>query len=174
MRHAIIPVILLFMLAFEGVAIELLPPSIKFAEIYIIPQWVLMFLILVTIYSYTKMPIIPIIYGAVFGLMTDIVYTNILGVYMFVVALAVYVAQLLNRLFQANIFMVIIIATVSLFVLEFSLVFIYSFLGISTMSINQFLVFRFLPTWIANILFIVIIYYPTKQLLKWMNAKKIT
>lgn len=172
MRHAIIPVILLFMLAFEGVAIELLPTSIKFAEIYLIPQWILMFLILVVAFSYHNQPIVPILYGALFGLMTDIVYTNILGVYMFVLGLSVYVAQLLNRLFQANLLMIIIIATVSLFVLEVSLLLIYTSLGISTMPFTDFLIYRLIPTWLANLLFIVIIYYPTKKLLAWINVKK--
>lgn len=172
MRHAIIPIILLFMLAFEGVAIELLPPSIKFADIYIIPQWILMFLILVTTYSYMNNPIIPIIYGAVFGLMTDIVYTSILGVYMFALGLSVYVAQLLNRMFQTNLIMIMLIATICLFVLETVLVLIYSFLGISTLPFGQFFIYRFLPTWIANLFFIALIYYPAKKLLAWINVKK--
>lgn len=174
MRRTMIPIILLIILAFEGVATEILPPSIKFSEFYLVSHWLLMFLILVTTFSYEKKPIIPIIYAAIFGLMTDIVYTSILGVYMFVLALSVYVAQLLNRLFQANFLMVITISTITLLFMELSLFIIYSFLGISTMPIEPFFMYRFIPTWIANLLFLSVIYYPTKRLLAWIDMKNLT
>src|SRR5690625_4774441 len=118
MRRSIVPIILLIMLATEGVAMELLPSSIKFADIYIIPHWILLFLILTVVLLYPNNTVIPIIYAAIFGLMTDIVYTGILGVYMFVLSIAVYITQLLNRLFQANFLMTLIISSVALFVME--------------------------------------------------------
>lgn len=172
MRHSLIPIILLIMLATEGVAMELLPSFIKFADIYIVPHWILLFLILVTTYSYLQNSMLPIIYAAIFGLMIDVVYTGILGVYMFVLPLSLYVTQLLNRLFQANIFMVILITTVSLFVMEAGLLVIYSFLGFSTMPFAHFIIFRFIPTWLANLVFIIVIYYPTRKLLAWIDTKK--
>ncbi|NLI67302.1 MAG: rod shape-determining protein MreD [Bacilli bacterium] len=172
MRHALIPILLLFLLAFEGVAIELLPAAVKFSDVYLVPQWLLMFLILLTTFSYTKYPIIPIIYGALFGLMTDIVYTSMLGVYMFVLGFTVYIAQLLNRMLQNNLVMMLVIATCCLFVLETSLVMIYSFLGISTMPFGQFIIYRFLPSWIANLIFFLVIYHPTRKLLAWIDVKK--
>lgn len=174
MRHSLIPIILLFMLAAEGVAMELLPSSIKFADIYIIPHWILMFLVIVTTYAYQNQAMIPIVYAGIFGLMIDIVYTGILGVYMFVVPLALYIAQLLNRSFQANIWMVLIITSMSLFVLEVALLIIYSFLGISTMDFSDFILYRFFPTLLANLVFILVIYYPSRKILAWIDMKKFT
>src|SRR5699024_12211823 len=88
MKRIIIPFVLIVILAFQGVAMELLPPSIKFAKVYLTPHWILIFLILVAGFVYPQKPMIPIIYAAVFGLMTDIVYTGVLGVYMFVIAMS--------------------------------------------------------------------------------------
>src|SRR5690625_2656681 len=102
MKRAIIPFLLLFMLAAQGVAMELLPPAIKFSDVYIIPHWLLMMLILQVTNEETDHPFVPILYGALFGLIMDVVYTGILGIYMFVLSLSVYVVQLLHRLFQTN------------------------------------------------------------------------
>src|SRR5699024_3760312 len=116
MKRIFIPIILLIMLAIEGVAMELLPPSIKFASIYLTPHWLLLFLILVVTFAYPNESFIPIVYAAVFGLMTDIVYTGVLGVYMFMLALAVYIGQLLNRYLQTNFSMLLVISLASLVV----------------------------------------------------------
>lgn len=167
MKRAVIPLMLLFLLAIEGVAMELLPSSIKYASFYITPHWLLLFLILVIAYVYPVDATVPIIYAAISGLMIDIVYTGVLGVYMFVLAIAVYVAYLLNRLLQANFLMIALIALLSMFVMEVSLFAIYTMLGFLTMSVKDFFLLRFIPTIIANLLFIAIIYYPSKQLLLW-------
>lgn len=169
MKRIIIPLLLLFILAFQGVAMELLPPSIKFATLYLTPHWLLLFLILVAGFVYPQKPMIPIMYAAVFGLMTDIVYTGVLGVYMFVIAMSLYVAQLLYRLLQVNLLMVSVISVISVFVVEISLLAIYSLIGFSTMTIGDFFIYRFLPTILANILFLIIIYFPSRRILLWVS-----
>jgi len=169
MKRAILPILLLFTLAAQGVAIELLPPAIKFADIYIIPHWLLMMLILQVTYEETDNTLIPILYGAIFGLITDIVYTGILGIYMFVLALSVYVVQLLHRLFQTNYITNVFFSIVSVLVMEIALLFIYTFLTVPTMTFANFALLRLLPTTLANVIFISIIFYPMKQLFHWLN-----
>ncbi|HZW67865.1 MAG TPA: rod shape-determining protein MreD [Pseudogracilibacillus sp.] len=169
MKRIIIPFVLIVILAFQGVAMELLPPSIKFAKVYLTPHWILIFLILVAGFVYPQKPMIPIIYAAVFGLMTDIVYTGVLGVYMFVIAMSLYVAQLLYRLLQVNLLMVSVISIISLLIVEISLLAIYSLIGYSTMPLGDFFIYRFLPTILANILFLIIIYLPSRRLLLWSS-----
>lgn len=169
MKRMLIPIILLIMLAIEGVAMELLPPSIKFASVYMTPHWILIFLIFVVTYAYPNESFMPILFATIFGLMTDIVYTGILGVYMFMLAISVYIGQLLNRLLQTNIFMMMLIALVSLSAMELGLFGIYSLLGISAMPYNDFFIHRLAPTIIANLLFFIVIYYPVKKMLLWIN-----
>lgn len=169
MKRMLIPIILVIMLATEGVAMELLPPSIKFASMYMTPHWILIVLILVVTYAYPNNSFIPIMFAAVFGLMTDIVYTGVLGVYMFMLALAVYFGQLLNRLLQTNFFMVMLITLVSLSAMELGLFGIYTLLGISTMLFDDFFIYRLAPTLLANLLFFIVIFYPTRKLLLWVN-----
>lgn len=169
MKRIFIPVILLFMLAIEGVAMELLPATIKYASIFMTPHWLLLFLIMLVMYVYPNDSIIPIIYAIIFGLMIDIVYTEVLGVYMFMLAISLYIAQILNRWLQANFLMTLLISMVSLIVIEVGILTIYAAIGLITVSISDFTVYRLLPTVLANLLFIILIYYPGKRMLLWVN-----
>lgn len=171
MKRIILPFILLIVLALEGVAIELLPVAFKASSLYIIPHWILLVLILATLIFDKGNTLTAIVYGAVFGLMIDIVYTGILGVYMFVIPFTLYIAGFLNRFLQTNWFMSLVITAVCLFITELSLYSIYSFIGTVTMTFSYFLSNRFLPTLIANLLFMVIIYYPMEKLLFWINTE---
>lgn len=169
MKRTLMPIILLVILAAEGVAMELLPPSIKYASIYITPHWVLLFLILIVAYGYPGNTLIPILYAALFGLMIDVVYTGVLGIYMFVLAVVIYVAQLLTRLLQANFLVLLLISVISLFTMEIGLLAIYTLLGFTTMPMQEFFINRFSPTLLANLLFMIVIFYPSKKILTWMN-----
>ncbi|SRR5690625_108684 len=170
-RLVTISLIMLLLLAIEGVAIELLPSFIKLSQVYLTPHWLLLFLIIVVSFGYPNDSTIPITFAVVFGLMTDIVYTGILGVYMFMLALSVYSSQLLNRLLQANLWMLLLIAFASITVMEVGLLSIYSLIGIPTMSLNNFLLYRYIPTVVANLLFLLIIYVPSRKLLHWMKEE---
>lgn len=171
MKKNILPFMLLIVVALEGVAMKMLPVQFKAANLYIIPHWVLLILLLVTLFLDNRSIMTAIIYGAIFGLIIDIVYTGILGIYMFVIPFTLYIAGLLNRFLQTNLLMTLVITTVCLFIAELSLYSIYGFIGTDTMTFSYFISNRFLPTLIANLLFIVIFYLPMKKLLLWINIK---
>lgn len=168
-QYTLIPFLLFLIVALEGVAMELLPNFIKFAPYYIIPYWLLLVLILITFFLYENKPSLPIVYAIIFGLILDIVYTGILGVHMFIFAFVVYVMQLLNRVLQINLIVSIITVVVSVTLTEFLLYIIYSFIGFVSMPLNVFLINRLMVTLIANIVFMMIIYWPAKQLFLWMK-----
>ena len=71
-RLVTISLIMLLLLAIEGVAIELLPSFIKLSQVYLTPHWLLLFLIIVVSFGYPNDSTIPITFAVVFGLMTDI------------------------------------------------------------------------------------------------------
>ncbi len=172
-RLVTISLTMLFLLAIEGVAMELLPPFIKLSEFYLTPHWLLVFLTIVVSFSYQHDATMPITFAVVFGLMTDIVYTGVLGVYMFMLALSVYTGQLLNRFLQANFWVLWIITFLTITVMELGLLSIYSFIGVPTMSFNNFILYRYLPTIGANLLFLIIIYLPTRKLLEWTEEEEL-
>src|SRR5690625_894519 len=102
MQKTFIPIILFVLLVLEGVAIDFIPHSIIPEYLMIVPHWTLIFLILVAQFYDKEDTFFAIVYAIVFGLLVDIIYTDLLGVYMFVYPLSIYIITLLKRLFQSN------------------------------------------------------------------------
>lgn len=169
MKRLLLVPILFVIMATEGVAVELLPSALKFSDFQMIPHWLLLFLLVVTMYLDTEDSFLAIIFGVIFGLMTDIIYTGILGIYMFMIPFALYIAKLLFRMLQTNFIMCLLVTAISLVIVEFGIYFIYSFLGIASISPTPFMLERLLPTVLANLVFMMIIFLPVKKLVIWMN-----
>lgn len=172
LKRLLFPLILFVLLVSEGLALDLLPSTLTSTEILIIPHWVLVFLTLVTLFYDTNDTFYAIIYGILFGLLIDIVYTGILGVYMFTYPFTLYIVHLLKRFFQTNLIMTLFISMIGIIISELLLLFIFSIVGIVDVAMTQFLMNRLLPTLLANILFLVPLYLLfTKRLIRWSNEQ---
>src|SRR5699024_845062 len=168
MKRLIFSLILFVLLVSEGVALDLLPSSLTASDTLIVPHWVLMFLVLLTLFYDTNDSFFSIMYGVAFGLLIDVVYTNILGGYMFAYPFAIYIVHLLKRLLQTNLTMTIIIASIGILITELLLYFVYSIVGAIDAAMSDFLLSRFLPTLLANILFLIPAYVlSAKWLQRW-------
>jgi len=168
MKKLIIPVILFLLLVLEGVAIELLPVSIFPIHYLIVPHWVFIFLVIVMLFYDTSETFFGIIYAVIFGLLIDIVYTDFLGIYMFVYPFSIYIVSLLKQVFQANFYITMLLSTLGIIIVEVLILFIYTFIGVIDITNHHFLLDRLLPTILANLLFLIFI-YPlfAKRLYKW-------
>lgn len=168
MRRLIIPLILFFLVVFEGIALDLLPSSLVMSKFVIAPHWVLMYLVLVALFYDTADSFYGIIYAIIFGLLIDIVYTGVLGVYMITYPVGIYALVLMKRFLQANWYMTILMSVIVITIVECLLVFIYSLVNIADPLSLTFFKYRLLPTILANII-ILLLFYPlsTKRLTKW-------
>jgi len=168
MKKLIIPIILFLLLVLEGVAIELLPFNLIPIHYLIVPHWVFVFLVLVNLFFDTSETFFSIIFAVIFGLLIDIVYTEFLGIYMFAYPLSIYVISLLKNIFQANFYITVLLSTIGIIIVETLILFIYTFIGAIEISNHHFLIDRLLPTVLANILFLLIIYpLMAKRLYRW-------
>ncbi|HLR71677.1 MAG TPA: rod shape-determining protein MreD, partial [Pseudogracilibacillus sp.] len=93
MKRLLFLIILFGLLVLEGVAIDLLPAILTSSETLIVPHWVLIFLIIITLFYDTSETFFSIIYGVIFGFLIDVVYTDVLGVYMFVYPFTLYIVH---------------------------------------------------------------------------------
>lgn len=168
----LLPLMAFLLLIFEGVAIDLLPTVITSKELLVVPHWVFIFLLLMNLFYDTNDTYHSIAYGILFGLLIDIVYTDLLGVYMFVYPFTLYLIHLMKRILHTNLLMSILILIVSLTVVETIIYFIYLFTGMISSPITFFLLKRLLPTVIANVLFIVPLYaLLVRRLDKWSRVR---
>lgn len=172
MKRLIIPLFLFLFLVLEGVALELLPVSLVKGELIIVPHWVFVFLLFVAIFYDKENTYFSILYGLIFGLLIDIVYTEILGVYMFTYALVIYIVHGLTKMLQANIFVTLLLGTVGLVLAEVIINAIFSVIGISEMVWKDYFLYRMVPTVFANILFLLVLYpFTMKRFVNWRNEQ---
>lgn len=172
MKRLLIPLLLFIFVVLEGVAIDLLPDQLIVNHFLIVPHWVFVVLILVCVFYDTNETFFAVMYGVIFGLLIDIVYTNLLGVYMFAYPLGIYIVHLLKRLFQTNFIVVLLQTIISLLVVESFIVFAYTLTGSIHIIVESIILDRIIPSVVANVIFLCIM-YPIlyKHLLKWKKEQ---
>ncbi|WP_010651044.1 rod shape-determining protein MreD [Oceanobacillus massiliensis] len=163
-----IPLILFLLTILEGVALELLPPDLVKNNMLIVPHWVLAFLIFVAVFYDRDNTYHSIVYGLIFGLLIDVVYTGVLGVYMFSYALVLYIVHGLTKLLQGNIYVLLLLGMLGVCLSELSIYLIYTSAGLIDMVFENYLMDRLLPTVLLNLVFILLIYpFTAKRLARW-------
>jgi rod shape-determining protein MreD len=172
MIHVFLPLILLFLVVLEGVALDILPSSLIDGSLMITPHWVLMFLVLMASFYDRRNSYHSIIYALIFGLLIDIVYTGILGVYMFSYGIAIYIIRELRNMLHSNIYSVLLFGIISITIADFIINLIFYVVGIMDATWIDYMMERLLPSILANSLFLLLL-YPlfAKQLDKWRNSK---
>jgi len=172
MKRLILPFILFLFLVSEGVALDILPNILSSSETLIIPHWTFVFLAMIAIFYDTNDTFYAVFYGVLFGFLIDVVYVGVLGVYMFVYPFTVYIVQLLKRLLQTNLYMSIIITVIGVGLIEILLYIIYFFVGIVDASMPYFILHRLLPTILANVLFLIPLYFLfADTLMRWSREQ---
>lgn len=172
MRQLFFFLTLFVFLISEGVAIDLLPNILTSTSTLIVPHWIFIILLLMVLFYDRQDTFYAIAYGAVFGLFIDIAYVGILGVYMFVYPLILYMMQLLKGMLQTNFYITILMTIVSISMIEFLLFFIYSLVGVVETNWSYFTLHRLLPTILANLLLLIPLYFMSMNLLlKWSEEK---
>ncbi|MFT4412791.1 rod shape-determining protein MreD [Fredinandcohnia humi] len=162
MKRFILPFIVTFFFLFESSFVDLVPSEIFHDEQIFVPRFLMILIVFITIY-HNKIG--GLLYGIILGLLYDVVYTEVLGVYMFSMPLIAYIISQASRILQTNI---IIISFLSIFGIAILELFVYGVnlaIGIATMSFDRFLELRQLPTLLLNSIFITIFSYPIKKLL---------
>ena len=172
MKKVYLPLILFAFVVFEGLAINLLPNEIALSEYLVIAHWVLALLVYVAVYYDTESTLYSVFYAFIFGLLIDIIYTGILGVYMFSYGIVIYVIHGLQKLLQRNFYVLILLGAVAFLMADLLIYLMYSVVGITDMVWKEYLLQRLLPTTIANLVFFLIL-FPIfkKSIVRWGNEQ---
>lgn len=168
MKPFYLPLILFFLMISEGVALEILPPGIALSETFIIPHWVFICLVYICIFYDKKNTYYSILYALIFGFLIDIVYTGILGVYMFSYAIVIYFIHGMDKLLHTSVYTTTLLGLFGLVLAEITINVIFSVVGLSDMPWYEYTVYRLLPTALANIIFLLAVYpFLPKWFRKW-------
>lgn len=104
-----------------------------------------------------------LIYGFSFGLLFDVVYTEIIGVYLFLFPLIAYLSSKIMRILQTNIVVVSLISILGVVLLELGVYELNFLVNKTEMEFSLFTELRLFPTVILNLAFIIIFAYPLKR-----------
>lgn len=158
MSRYIIPLICLFLLVMQGMAMSMLPANLVYSDLLMTPHWILIFLFIIAIFYDRDDTYHAVWYGLVFGLLVDVVYTGVLGVYMITYTLVIYIVHGLNKLVHANFIAASLLAVVGVALTDTILYVIYSFVQITSMTWGNYILLRLLPTLAANMIFFILLY----------------
>lgn len=168
MKRLLIPVLLILLLALQGVATEIAVSFSSMQQVYVIAHWVFIFIVCISILYDSDDSYYALVYSILFGLLIDIVYTDMLGIYMLGYGLSMFLLQGLRRALYPNIYSTILMVTVGIIVADSFINFIYSMVGIIDIGILEYIWIRLLPTLLANIIFLFILYpFVHKLLPRW-------
>ncbi len=99
-------------------------------------------------------------FGLVFGLLYDIVYTDLLGIYLFTFSLIPLLVSFVLKYIGENFFSVVITFTFMILVFSFGIYGIMAAVGGTTMTIQTLLVEQIPGTLVVNVIAVAILYYP--------------
>ncbi|SDK40769.1 rod shape-determining protein MreD [Sediminibacillus albus] len=172
MKRFYLPLFLLFFLIIEGVAQDFLPNSLVTGQWMVVAHWVLIYLVLISVFYDLEYTYLSVMYGIVFGLMIDVVYTSVLGVYMFIYPLVVYAVHGMKKMLHTNFFVALLLTVIAVGLADTGVYIVYSFIGITGISWQEFLYIRLIPTLLANLIFFLLIYPLTKRkLVEWSKER---
>ena len=167
-RRVIFPLILFAVMVLSGVALELLPHQLLMGTYMIVPHWLFVILIYIAIFYDRNDTYYAVLYALIFGLLFDIVYTGVLGVYMFSYALVIYIVRGLKKMLQGNFYVLLMLSAFGIAIADISIYAIFTVIGFTDMPIEVYLLNRLIPTILMNLLFMVLIYpFIKKPMRKW-------
>lgn len=160
MRKYLLPFLFLFLFVSESIFVQYLPTEMFGSDRIMVPRFLIISILFLTIFSSRKH---GIIYGVIFGLLFDIVYTEVIGIYLFSFPILAYLMSKMMRILQTNIVMVSLAVLLSVALLELGVYEVNVIINRTDLSFADFASLRLLPTMILNTAFIIIAGYPLKR-----------
>lgn len=131
--------------------------------IYLVPRFLILFLIFMAIYYDRKK---AMIYGLIFGLINDIVYIDIIGLYTFLYPFICFIAGSTVKYIHQHLVVTTTLSLLLVALLEIALHQFFLLIGYTDISFTEFLNHRLVPTMIANSVFLIMLGWTFKYLLE--------
>ncbi len=161
MRKFLLPLLFIILFLSESLTVQFLPLEVFGHERILVPRFLFSALIFLTIFVGRKQ---GIIYAAIFGLLFDIVYVEIIGIYLFLYPFICYLAAKIMHEMQANIIIVFLVNLAGIALLEVGVYEMDVLIHVTDLHFFSFLNLRFYPTLIFNAVILLIAAYPLKRL----------
>lgn len=161
MKRFSVPALIALFFILESVFVQVLPGEVFNSDRIFVPRFLLVGLFFLAVFASRNY---AIILAFVFGLLFDVVYTEIIGIYLFMFPLMVYGVSSMMKVLQANLVIVTVVSMLGIAILELGVYEMNFLIHRTDMPFQTFLSMRLLPTIILNLSFTIIVAYPLKKL----------
>ncbi|RSD23306.1 rod shape-determining protein MreD [Mesobacillus subterraneus] len=160
MIRFLLPALFAFLFILESLFVELIPAELFNSDRILAPHFLMAGILFLTAYLSPKH---GIIYGLIFGFLFDVVYTEIIGIYLFVFPFIAYLFANMIRVLQTNILVVSILSLAGIALLEIGVYQLMLLIKITDLDFSTYVKIRLVPTLILNLAFIILAAYPFKK-----------
>ena len=161
MKKFLLPLLFLFLLIFESIFVQYLPDGIFGKDRILVPHFLFVALLFLTIFVGKKK---GVIYAAIFGLLFDVIYVEIIGIYLFLYPFISYLVSKIMHIMQANFIIAFLVSLFAVALLEVGVYEMDYLIHVTNLDFMSFLTLRFYPTVVLNAAFIILAGYPLKRL----------
>ena len=138
--------------------------------IYLVPHFLFMYLLFLAVYYDRKK---SIMYGVIFGLLYDVIYIDIIGLYAVLYPLfCLFISQTVKYI-QQSLLIVTILTVFFVSLLEFVIYEFFLLISFTSIGIEEFLLSRLLPTIFANLLFLILLGWIFKYFIKTRKLQSV-
>ena len=158
----LIPTVAVLLFLLESQFAMFSPIEIKGATIILVPRFLILYLIFLAIYYNRKK---AMVYGLIFGLLFDVFYINIIGLYTFLYPAICFLAAWSVKRIHPHLAVSSLIAIALMSLLEFAIYEFFYVIQFTSMTLQPFLYNRLVPTILANSLFLMMLGWAFKYLI---------
>ena len=162
MIRFIVPVIAIILFYLEPVFGLFSPLELNGEYRYLIPRFLIMYLIFISIY-YSRNR--AMIYGLLFGVLYDVFFIDIIGLYSFLYPLICLIASFIVKFIHQHLIVTTLLSLILVAVLEFVLYQFFSLIGLTDVTLQVFISERLIPTMIANSIFLIMLGWAFKYVI---------
>jgi rod shape-determining protein MreD len=159
-KKFLLPLLFLFLFLLESIFVQYIPQEVFGRNFILAPHFLFAGILFLAIYAGRKY---GIIYAAIFGLLFDIVWIEIIGIYFFLFPLVTYLISKIMHVLQTNIIVAFIVSLVGIALLELGVYEMDFLIHITTLEFMSYMEMRFYPSLILNAIFLLIAAYPLKR-----------
>ncbi|EUJ51669.1 rod shape-determining protein MreD [Paenilisteria rocourtiae] len=161
-KVVVMPLIAIAVFILEGVSSMLFSQSFFGEQRVFIPHFLIVMLVLMATFYNRN---VTLIYAFILGIVFDIYYTGILGIYFAIFPLVVYLTDKFMKVLQSNIMLVGLVAVFNVILTECLVYGFYVLIGGTDMVFATFVDQRLWTTILLNLAFFLVIYFPFRNFL---------
>ncbi|MRX71423.1 rod shape-determining protein MreD [Bacillus lacus] len=168
MNKYLLPLFMLILFIAESVFTDLIAVPFSSDNHIFVPRFVLLALTFITAFVNRRY---GILYGFAFGLLHDIVYTEVIGIYLFAYPLFAYLLAKVFKILHNNVLVVLFMGLLAISVLEFYVYGIHTLIRPTPYPFQEFTTQSLLPSLGVNLFAAILLILPARLFLETLDVE---